>query len=340
MTTRRGAASRWLGAAIALLLVLFVPVPPAHAADNAEGQQTAPSATISADAAEPRTAQQLSDDNIIAKGELTVDDVFGVSGTIEAPGDRHRYEVELEAGRFYRIRICGCYVHESGFTKRQMQLFDADGTPVSDNGRYVTSSTHRLFGGVRIYYQPTASGTYLLEVRASDGHQTGNYALNADDVTIIASSDDEGPGEANDFGQGWTNRASLALWTPGSDAEISGNLNDDGDRQGILRDFDSFGANLHAGATYEFTFAAASIEDGTKRLGTRITGPGNHFSRHNTEFFTGDSKTQTITFTPDRTGYFVFQIHILADLCPRDAAEDCLRDLSQAGSYTVRLTQQ
>ena len=289
---------------------------------------------------EPPVAAQQLQPNVIPRGELAVG-ARGVFRTIESPGDRHRYQVALQAGRFYTVNICGCYGSERGFDKREMQLLDRDGNPVQDNGRDVISAPHRMFGGVDLYFEPTTTGTYLLEVRASDDQQTGVYNLDAYDTTITASSHDEGPGSGNDF-KPYIRRGKLVPWVDGSDAEVSGNLNDDGDTHGVARDVDYFDANLYAGRTYEFRFSASITRSGganpsqSFRLVPGVSGPENYLTLREGGSSGNTSQNLTMTFTPKRTGLHVFNIWMNSTGTTASSVE---RDAPSA-SYTVRLTQQ
>ncbi len=289
---------------------------------------------------EPPVAAQQLQPNVIPRGELAVG-ARGVFGTIESPGDRHRYRVALQAGRFYTLNICGCYGSESGFDKREMQLLDSDGNPVQDNGRDVISAPHRMFGGVDLYYQPTTTGTYLLEVRAGDDQQTGVYNLDAYDTTITASSHNEGPGSWNDF-KPYIRRATLIPWVDGSDAEVSGNLNDDGDAHGVALDVDYFDANLYAGRTYEFRFSASITPSGEAplhqsfRLVSEVSGPENYHTLREGASKRNTSQNQTMTFTPKRTGLHVFSIWMNS----AGTSSSDVERIAPSASYTVRLTQQ
>ena len=187
---------------------------------------------------------------IIDRGTLTVDPRLPTRGTIGSPGERHRYEVELQADRFYDL-----YIREG--STGEIRLLDQLGDPVQDNGRDLVSAPHAAWSGGYLFYQPTTGGTYVVEVRASDDQQTGFYALMVRDGTITASSGDEGRSNSADFKQ-FINRAKLHPGDP-----VSGNLNTNGDIHGTLIDEDFFEANLHAGQTYTFTFAAGRITGGT-----------------------------------------------------------------------------
>ena len=276
---------------------------------------------------EPAIAEEQRAQNLIDRGALAVRARGQVGsflfGTIESPADRHRYQVELEADKFYKFHICGCYTNETGFSKRQLLLMDSEGNPVQENGKDVVSAPHAKWSGTYIYFAPATGGTYLLDVRASDDQQTGDYALRARDITIAASSDDEGSGSSNDFR--WHNVALLHLYELDDDS-VNGKINSDGEgRRGVV-DQDYFSANLHAGRSYTFRFAASSVSrtgNNPAWLTTWIYGPGNYYKVSFSGNISGGSKTLTTTFTANRTGSYVFQIH-----------------LQQAtGNYEVRVTE-
>ena len=276
---------------------------------------------------EPAIAEEQHEQNLIDRGALAVLARGQVAsylfGTIESPADLHRYQVELEADKFYKFHICGCYTNETGFSKRQLLLMDSEGNPVQDNGKDVVSAPHAKWSGTYIYFAPATGGTYLLDVRASDDQQTGDYALRARDITIDESSDDEGSGSSNDFK--WHNVALLYPFEFADD-EVSGKLNADGEAGGGVVDEDYFSANLHAGRSYTFRFAASSVSRTSASVAwlvTRIYGPGNYYKVSFSGNTSGGSKTLTATFTANRTGSYVFQIH-----------------LQQAtGNYEVRVTE-
>ena len=201
---------------------------------------------------------------IIDRGTLTVDPRLPTRGTIGSPGERHRYEVELDSGRFYHL-----YIREG--STGEIRLLDELGDPVQDDGRDLVSAPHRSWSGGYLFYQPTTGGTYVVEVRASDDQQTGFYALMVRDRTITASSGDEDISNSADF-KPFINRAKLHPGDP-----VSGNLNENGDQHHVLVDEDFFEANLHAGRTYTFTFAASSITGGVDRkLWIAVQGPGTY----------------------------------------------------------------
>ena len=263
---------------------------------------------------EPAIAEEQREQNLIDRGALAVRARGQVGsflfGTIESPADRHRYQVELEADKFYKFHICGCYTNETGFSKRQLLLMDSEGNPVQDNGKDVVSAPHAKWSGTYIYFAPATGGTYLLDVRASDDQQTGDYALRARDITIAASSDDEGSGSSNDFR--WHNVALLHLYELDDDS-VSGKINSDGEAGSAVVDEDYFSANLHAGQTYTFRFAASSVSRTTNSaawLTTWIYGPGNYYKVSFSGNISGGSKTLTATFTANRTGSYVFLINL------------------------------
>ena len=202
----------------------------------------------------------------------------------------------------------------------EIRLLDQLGDPVQDNGRDLVSAPHAAWGGGYLFYQPTTGGTYVVEVRASDDQQTGFYALMVRDRTITASSGDEGRSNSTDF-KPFINRAKLHPGDP-----VSGNLNANGDAHGVLVDEDFFEANLHAGRTYTFTFAASSIRGGVDReLWIAVHGPGTYHNFNNFSPPTswGGSRTLSITITPHRTGAYVFTIGVF----------DSVIELSECGEH-------
>ena len=230
--------------------------------------------------------------------------------------------MELEADKFYKFHICGCYTNETGFSKRQLLLMDSEGNPVQDNGKDVVSAPHAKWSGTYIYFAPATGGTYLLDVRASDDQQTGDYALRARDITIAESSDDEGSGSSNDFR--WHNVALLIPYEFDDDS-VNGKINRDGEAGSAVVDEDYFSANLYAGRSYTFRFAASSVSrtNAATWLTTRIYGPGNYYKLSHSRDFTGGSRTLTTTFTANRTGSYVFLIQVQA----------------ATGNYEVRVTE-
>ena len=264
---------------------------------------------------------------IIDRGTLTVDPRLPTRGTIGSPGERHRYEVELQADRFYDL-----YIREG--STGEIRLLDQLGDPVQDNGRDLVSAPHAAWGGGYLFYQPTTGGTYVVEVRASDDQQTGFYALMVRDGTITVSSGDEGLSRSTDF-KPFINRAKLHPGDP-----VSGNLNANGDQHHVLVDEDFFEANLHAGRTYTFTFAASSIRGGRDRkLWIAVHGPGTYHNFNNFSPPTswGGSRTLSITITPNRTGAYVFTIGVFESITNIGSV-----GISNAAiaAYTVTLAEQ
>ena len=243
--------------------------------------------------------------SVESQGSITIDSPLWTKGEIEIAAERHRYEVALEANKFYKFNICGCHGDESGFDKRQLRLLDSAGDPVQDNGEDIISTPHRLFSGTYIYYMPTSDGTYQLEVRASDDQQTGTYVLYANDVTIYATTDEQSGG-ANDFNL--FRRGTLVLFG-GNDDILDGKLNTDGDEGGTVRDVDYFSANLHAGQTYKFEFRMTS--GGIYSASIQGPRPENtDQDRGRTLFFPyhGETRSLDALFTPERTGQFVIDL--------------------------------
>ena len=266
---------------------------------------------------------------IIDRGTLTVDPRLPTRGTIGSPGERHRYEVELNSGRFY-----GLYIREG--STGEIRLLDQGGDPVQDNGRDLVSAPHAAWSGGYLFYQPTTVGTYVLEVRASDDQQTGFYALMVRDRTITASSGDEGRSNSTDFKQ-FINRAKLHPGDP-----VSGIIDTNGDIHGTLIDEDFFEANLHAGQTYTFTFAAGRITGGTgRKLWIAVHGPGTYHNFNNFSPPTswGGSRTLSITITPHRTGAYVFTIGVFDSRIDRSTGTPVVESAAIT-PYTVTLAEE
>ncbi len=266
---------------------------------------------------------------IIDRGTLTVDPRLPTRGTIGSPGERHRYEVDLQADRFYEL-----YIRE-GSTGEIRLLLDHD-TPVQYDGRDLVSAPHAAWGGGHIFYQPTTGSTHVVEVRASDDQQTGFYALMVRDRTITASSGDEGRSNSTDFKQ-FINRAKLHPGDP-----VSGIIDTNGDIHGVLIDEDFFEANLHAGQTYTFTFAAGPITGGVDRkLWIAVHGPGTYHNFNNFSPPTswGGSRTLSITITPHRTGPYVFTIGVFNSVIDRSAGTYVVLNAAIT-PYTVTLAEQ
>ena len=259
-------------------------------------------------------------------GNLPLGGSLPLFGTIENAGERHQYRVQLEADKFYKIHICGCYTNETGFTKRQLRLLHGtSGDPVQIDGRDAVSSTHATWSGVYIYFAPTTTATYLVEVRASDLRQTGEYELSAYDATITSSSANE---QVLIFDFELHDLADLYATDPADPVE--GDLDSDGREHGVLVDVDYFEANLHSGRTYTFSFAASGVGSGNKFLWISADGPGSYRSNDFSPGFSGSSRTLNVTITPDRTGAYVFMIGIFRI--------GGLNPLGPHGAYTVTLT--
>ncbi len=266
---------------------------------------------------------------IIDRGTLTVDPRLPTRGTIGSPGERHRYEVELQANRFYDL-----YIREG--STGEIRLLDQLGDPVQYDGRDLVSAPHAAWSGGYLFYQPTTGSTYVVEVRARDDQQTGFYALMVRDGTITASSGDEGRSSSTDFKQ-FINRAKLH-----PDDPVSGIIDTNGDIHGTLVDEDFFEANLHAGRTYTFTFAAGRITGGQNRkLWIAVHGPGTYHNFNNFSPPTSwaGSRTLSITITPHRTGPYVFTIGVFDSVIDRTAGTYVVLNAAIT-PYTVTLTEQ
>lgn len=259
---------------------------------------------------------------IVDKGSIVAGANTPTFGTIASAGDRHQYTVALQANRFYRISICGCYTRVSGFSNQQIRLLHSNGNRVQVDGVNLTSSGHAIWTGITIAFQPTAAGTYKVEVGTRDDQHTGTYALRVLDTTISVSSPDEPNNTRGDF-----RGANIGKLFPAD--TIAGRLNTNGQRHGgnyIDRDY--FRANLHKGTTYTFRFAATSVSSGSKWLDTQVIGPGFRKTYFGGSF-NGGSRTETVTLTPDRTGRYAFIIGINGGTSAFTAT----------GAYTVGITQ-
>ena len=266
---------------------------------------------------------------IIDRGTLTVDPRLPTRGTIGSPGERHRYEVDLQADRFYEL-----YIREGSTGEIRLLLDQLTPRCSTTAGTWSARRTRR---GGRTYLLPAdhrehtrgggagqrrpADGLLRLDGTRQDDHrfQRGRRRSNS-----------------TDFKQ-FINRAKLHPGDP-----VSGIIDTNGDIHGTLVDEDFFEANLHAGRTYTFTFAAGRITGGQNRkLWIAVHGPGTYHNFNNFSPPTswGGSRTLSITITPHRTGPYVFTIGVFDSVIDRTAGTYVVLNAAIT-PYTVTLTEQ
>ena len=162
-------------------------------------------------------------------GALSVEG--SVTGEIELPGDRDRFELALEAGRTYRIELDGSPVAARQIYGRLYDLRD-------EEGNLITSVTRD--GDTRLYFRPGADGVYSIEVGglSNSARNTGIYTLSVQDVTRV---DD------------YTAAAGAVVTVGGS---VTGEIEKPGD-------IDWFAVTLVVGAFYQVDLQGSSTGEGT-----------------------------------------------------------------------------
>ena len=105
-----------------------------------------------------------------------------VTGSIEEPGDRDWFGVNLDAGKTYRIDLKGRHVNDGTLWDPYLRgVHDSDGNLISgttdDNGGVGDNS--------RLTFEPPATGTYYVAAGANDS-QLGTYRVS---VTEAAADD-------------------------------------------------------------------------------------------------------------------------------------------------------
>lgn len=185
------------------------------------------------------------DAGVSATGRVSIGG--GATGTVDTPGDRDWFAVELVARQPYRFRL-------NGTTLPNPNLFlrDATGAMLAYND---DASGH----DAELVYTPTSDGTFWLDAGGRAG--TGRYAL---DVTMATAGPE--PGDDAGIDPGTANALSI-----GGDAQ--GNLHVAGDR-------DRFTIDVAAGRTCRFSVSSTELPNITAKLldghGTMVgtAGPG------------------------------------------------------------------
>ncbi|UWR12389.1 DUF4214 domain-containing protein [Sulfitobacter mediterraneus] len=170
-------------------------------------------------------------------GMLTVD--APALGTIEASGDRDRFDVTLLAGIEYNISLEGAATTGGSLSNPELiGLFDGSGALIAgtsdDNGGV---GDNALVTGLTV----DQDGTYQIEVAASGDLGIGDYTLEVDFIRYL---DDYLPGVADDFG-------ALTLGTPST-----GIIDSPGDT-------DRFLVTLDGGTSYQINLRGSDSNGGT-----------------------------------------------------------------------------
>ena len=155
-----------------------------------------------------------------------------VSESVAEAGDADWYAVTLGVARLYRFEVSGggSDALEDPFVK----LYDGTGAAVAVGGVDVEDAETTGDGTAEVDYRSGMTGEYFLEVAASDGVGTGDYALSVVDLTPASMS--EG---VNDLPE--------SPFTPGrvepDGGEVTGEV-------GTVGDVDWFAVDLGASRTY------------------------------------------------------------------------------------------
>lgn len=163
---------------------------------------------------------------ISATGHVAVGGI--ATGTVDTPGDRDWFAVDLVAWQPYRSRLSG-----SSLPNPNLFLRDATGAMLSYND---DASGH----DAEIVFTPTAGGTFWLDAGGRAG--TGRYAL---DVTATPAPAGPEPGD-----------------DAGIDPDTANALSVGGNAQGIVHvpgDRDRFAIDVAAGRTYRFSVDSTDL---------------------------------------------------------------------------------
>ena len=155
-------------------------------------------------------------------------------GTVDTPGDRDWFAVDLVAGQAYRFRL-------SGVTLPNPNLFLRDATGVML--AYNDDSSGR---DAAIAFTATVGGIFWLDAGGRSG--TGQYVLQATTATT------PGPDPGDDAG---------------IDPRTANALSVGGDARGVLHvagDHDGFAIDVAAGRTYRFSIGTTDLTAVTARL--------------------------------------------------------------------------
>ena len=163
--------------------------------------------------------------------------------SIEVPGDRDAFDVELVAGRTYRIDLRGDDTGDG--TLDNPYLYGIFGPYMPRGNARVAGTTDDDDGGIgrnsRLQFTPEASGTYFVSVGAR-GDETGTYTLTVTDL-----------GAADDFT---------------ADKDTTGVVVVGGSARGELEarhDIDWFAVELEADTVYRIDLMGRMTRDGTLR---------------------------------------------------------------------------
>jgi hypothetical protein len=150
------------------------------------------------------------------------------TGTVDTPGDRDWFAVDLVARQAYRFRL-------RGSTLPNPNLFLRDTT-----GAMLAYNDDASGRDAEIVFTPAAGGSFWLDAGGRAG--TGRYAL---DVTALATPAGPEPGD-----------------DAGIDPDTANALSVGGNAQGIVHvpgDVDRFAINVSAGRTYRFSIDATDL---------------------------------------------------------------------------------
>ena len=131
----------------------------------------------------------------------TVPDNFGstvvlrdgsaVTSTIDAPGDRDIYRVELEAGRTYQIKQVYAAGGPSGIplADNDFDIYDSNGTLIASGGLgEMPGGVLLTFNNATLNFEAPTSGTYFVSARASN-NLVGDYTLSMTSFVRYYSAD-------------------------------------------------------------------------------------------------------------------------------------------------------
>jgi Ca2+-binding RTX toxin-like protein/subtilisin-like proprotein convertase family protein len=168
----------------------------------------------------------------VAATALTLDVTNAVSATgkIGIPGDKDTFAISFEAGKVYQIDLKGLAGNGGTLTDPTVRIFNSAGKLVDFNNNSGAGNDAKL------YFAPSAAGTYYIEASAHRDNGRGTYTLEVAERNIPADD------VANDI-------STTEVLTPGD--SFNGQLLTSNDQ-------DWFAIDLAAGESYVFRAKAST----------------------------------------------------------------------------------
>ncbi|NRP56742.1 MULTISPECIES: S8 family serine peptidase [unclassified Marinobacterium] len=166
---------------------------------------------------------------------LDVTNAVSATGKIGIPGDKDTFAISFEAGKVYQIDLKGLAGNGGTLTDPTVRIFNSAGKLVDFNNNSGAGNDAKL------YFAPSAAGTYYIEASAYRDNGRGTYTLEVVERNIPADD------VANDI-------STTEVLTPGD--SFNGQLLTSNDQ-------DWFAIDLAAGESYVFRAKASTSGMGT-----------------------------------------------------------------------------